>query len=85
MTTSSTLPFTMVPPRLFSGDFRKKQFSHLVPADFLKQAVLSDMKFDGITKDGISYIAVLVIPDSQSSYQVELTVNYSGRLKMRAK
>lgn len=71
--------------RLFSGDFRKKQFSHLVPADFLNQAVLSDMKFDGITKDGISYIAVLVIPDSQSSYQVELTVNYSGRLKMRAK
>lgn len=71
--------------RLFSGDFRKQQFSSLVPADFLKQAVLSDLKFDAVTPTGISYVAVLVVPDSQSSYQVRLTVDYKGHLKMQAK
>lgn len=71
--------------KLFSGDFRKQQFSRKVPADFLQHAVLSDLIFDRVSDKGISYTAMLVIPDSQSSYQVELTVSFSGRLTMNVK
>jgi hypothetical protein len=69
--------------KLFSGDFRKQQFSKNVPSDFLQQAVLSDLVFKKIDEKGISYTAILVMPDSQTSYQVVLTVNYNGRLSMR--
>lgn len=68
--------------KLFSGDFRKQQFSKLVPADFLQQAVLSDLIFNKVDDKGISYVAVLIMPDSQSSYQVILTINFNGRLHM---
>ncbi len=71
--------------KLFSGDFRKQQFKHIVPEDFLGQAILSDLIFDSIDKNGVHYIAVLVIPDSMSSYEVQLTVSYTGHLQMRLK
>lgn len=71
--------------KLFSGDFRKQQFKHIVPNDFLSQAILSDLIFDSIDKNGVHYVAVLVIPDSMSSYEVLLTVSYTGHLQMRLK
>lgn len=71
--------------KLFSGDFRKRQFAHLVPEDFLSQSILSDLIFRTIDKDGIHYVASLMIPDSMSSFQVELTVSYTGKLKMRVR
>lgn len=70
--------------KLFSGDFRKQQFSKIVPADFLSKSVFSDMVFDSIDSHGIKYIAILIIPDSQSSYHVAVTVNYNGKLSMQA-
>lgn len=71
--------------KLFSGDFRKQQFASLVPEDFLSQSILSDLVFKSIDQDGIHYIASLMIPDSMSSFQVELTVSYAGKLKMRVR
>ncbi|MGI6231421.1 MAG: DUF4738 domain-containing protein [Prevotella sp.] len=71
--------------KLFSGDFRKKQFAKIVPPDFLEQSVLSDLVFDKANADGISYVAVLVIPDSPSSFQVRITVQPNGKLTMKAK
>lgn len=71
--------------KLFSGDFRKQQFAHIVPKDFLSQAVLSDLYFMSIDQNGVHYVAVLVIPDSVSSFEVELTVSYTGRLQMKVK
>jgi hypothetical protein len=71
--------------KLFSGDFHKRQFARKVPADFLSHAVLSDLIFDHVGDKGISYTAILVMPDSQLSFQVELTVSFSGRLTMAVK
>lgn len=70
--------------KLFSGDFRKQQFSHVVPPHFLKQSILSDLTFVRVDADGIHYQASLVIPDGgQSSYLVEVSVSYAGRMTMK--
>ncbi len=71
------------PKKLFSSDFRKQAFASKVPQDFLSQAVLSDLVFKNIDDQGIHYTAQLVIPDSMSSFEVELIVSYSGALHMQ--
>lgn len=71
--------------KLFSGDFRKQQFASLVPKDFLSQSILSDLIFKTIDQYGIHYIASLMIPDSMSSFQVEIIVSYTGKLKMKVR
>lgn len=71
--------------KVFSSDFRKQAFAAKVPADFLGQAVLSDLIFRNIDDRGIHYTAQLVIPDSMSSFEVELIVSYTGGLRMEVK
>lgn len=68
--------------KLFSSDFHKKDFAAKVPADFLGQAVLSDLIFKRIDDRGVHYIAQLAIPDSMSSFEVEVVVSFSGRISM---
>ena len=68
--------------KLFSHDFKKKDFGKKVPDSFLEQAVLSDLLFEGIDEKGIHYLAVLAMPDSSLSYQVKIVVSYQGKLKI---
>lgn len=68
--------------RLFSHDFKKKDFGNKVPQSFLEQAVLSDLLFEGIDEKGIHYLAVLAMPDSSLSYQVKIVVSYQGKLEI---
>ena len=70
--------------RLFAGDFRKEQFSHLVPSDFLKQSILSDLTFSKCDNSGIHYTASLVTPDDGlSSYLVDVSVTFNGHMSMK--
>ena len=69
--------------KLFSRDFHKKDFNHKVPAEFLQQAILSDMIFDKVDKDCIHYLAILAQPDSSISYQVSVTISLKGRLTIQ--
>lgn len=68
--------------KFFSKDFRKSDFCKLVPGRFLSQAILNDMEFSSIDGNGIHYDAIINIPDSPSSYLVEIIVGYQGTLKM---
>ena len=69
---------------LLGGDFRKQQFKHIVPSKLSESELSSAIDLhDSIDKNGVHYIAVLVIPDSMSSYEVLLTVSYTGHLQMR--
>lgn len=70
--------------KLFSRDFHKSDFEGKVPASFLRQAVLSDIVFDRIDESGIHYLAILAIPNSSLSYQVNVIVSYSGHLQVKA-
>lgn len=71
--------------KLFGGDFRKQQFSGKAPEQFINQGVLSDLTFLLCDGQGIHYAASLIIPGaSMSSYQVEIVVNYKGKLSFKA-
>lgn len=69
--------------KLFGKDFHKEDFKQKVPAEFLKQAILSDIVFQRVDADGIHYLAVLAMPDSSLSYQVEFVISHSGKMKIK--
>lgn len=64
--------------RLFSKDFKKSDFSKAVPGNMLKQCVLSDIELMSVGSNGFKYQTQLAIPDSPSSFIVELLISYDG-------
>lgn len=68
--------------KVFSRDFHKQQFAKEVPADVLSQLILNDIVFKSIDNKGIHFIASLGIPDSMSTYQVEIVISFNGKLSM---
>lgn len=68
--------------RLFSRDFRKRDFSKQVPQEFLSQSILGDLVFSKSDAKGIHYSASLAIPDSPSSYVVDVMISYKGEMEM---
>ncbi|MGI6242340.1 MAG: DUF4738 domain-containing protein [Prevotella sp.] len=68
--------------KIFSSDFHKSDFKSIVPQKFLEQAVFSDLVFRAIDAEGVHYVASLVIPDSMSSFEVEVIVSFDGKLRM---
>lgn len=68
--------------QLYSHDFRKKEFAKLVPAEYLRQAVLSDIVYDHATPKGFTYCAQLLIPDGSSSYMIMVTISFEGKMTM---
>lgn len=69
--------------QLFSKDFKKGDFTRQVPKDVLRQSILSDLIYVRFDTTGLHYKAVLAIPDSPSSYQVDINISFSGKLKMQ--
>lgn len=71
--------------RIFSSDFRKQDFSNKVPKEILRQSILSDMILQKVDAEGFQYISSICIPDSPTSYQVEVTISYEGKLTMNVR
>ena len=69
--------------RLYSSDFRKQQFDHLVPVKFLEEAVLANMEFIKADAAGLHFNATLCIPDGASCYLVETVISYKGQMTMK--
>ena len=69
--------------KLFSKDFRKNDFVKGVPSSMLKQCVLSDIRLSETDAEGFHYITQLAIPDSPSSFVVELIVTFNGGFSVR--
>ena len=66
--------------RLYSSDFRKQQYAHLVPTAFLEEAVLAKMEFVKADAAGLHFNATLCIPDGASCYLVETVISYKGEM-----
>lgn len=66
--------------RMFSKDIRKEMFGRVVPADFLHNAILSDMDFVKVDEKGYRYVATLCIPDGASCYNVRLDIDKDGHI-----
>lgn len=69
--------------KIFSKDFTKADFKAVVPKNMLKQSILSDIKLMSLSADGIHYQTQLAIPDSPSSYLVELVISYGGKTSIK--
>lgn len=69
--------------RVYSHDFRKQDFAKLLPMVDMKETILSDMELESVDDSGIRYAAFLGIPDTATSYVIEVTVNYQGKLSMK--
>lgn len=65
---------------LVNRDYRKQDFSSLVPKEFIAQCVLSDINVDKVTSEGVSFVAVLAIPDTYTSYYVKVYVSRTGKV-----
>lgn len=68
--------------KVFSRNFKKDDFKNFVPDNVLRQTILSDMAFMGLDDKGIHYRAQLAIPDSPSSFMVEVLISYDGKMSM---
>lgn len=67
---------------LFSWDYSRKSFADVIPAGFLQQAILSDMKYGFTDKDGFHFNATVCIPDGASCYVTDICVSPKGEVKM---
>ena len=66
--------------KLFGKDIYKKDFSETVPEEFLQWAILSDMEFIGVNKNGYQYQATVSIPDEITSYIINLSISKEGNI-----
>lgn len=65
--------------RVFSSDFSKKDFSKFVPAEVLKQSILSDITYSHCDEHGVVFEAILRVPESAAGYLVNVTISPNGR------
>jgi hypothetical protein len=63
---------------LFASDITKQMFEKVVPADFLNQSILSDIKFIKVDRNGFRYQAVLSIPESSIYCLAYLIIAFDG-------
>lgn len=71
--------------KLFGRDMRKKDFTNVVPQNYLQQAVLSEILIDGISAEGVRFVAVLAIPDTNTNFRVNILVTPEGEMKITNK
>ncbi len=71
--------------KVFSHDFHKQDFERQIPASFLSQGILSDIVFQKIDSNGVTYTAIIASPDSESSYHVDILISFSGHMQLKVK
>lgn len=69
--------------KIFSGNILKRDFGRQVPKGVLDQAIFSDLTLGLVDNEGFHYNAVLVVPDTMTSYIVEFVVGFDGKVTKR--
>lgn len=64
--------------RLFGQDIKKQNFEHIIPPEYFRRAILSDMDFLGVNKKGYQYQATVCIPNSASCYLIDISISTDG-------
>lgn len=68
---------------LYASDIVKKDFTGVVPDDFLEKCILGDMDFLKVDASGYHYRATLNIPESPLCYLVNLNIGFDGKVAMK--
>jgi hypothetical protein len=69
--------------KLFSRDIKKQLYAPYVPAEFLEQAILGNMQYSSIDKQGVHFNATLCIPDGVACYMISTDISFGGQLSMQ--
>lgn len=65
---------------LFAKDIHKKDFEGVIPEDFYRRAILSDMDFIDVDAKGYHYQATLCIPNGASCYLINIHISYQDEI-----
>lgn len=65
--------------KVYSGNVVKTDFVKYVPKEYLDQAVLTEILIDRVGQDGVTFVAVITIPDSYTNYRVNILISPDGK------
>ncbi|MCD8079027.1 MAG: DUF4738 domain-containing protein [Bacteroides sp.] len=68
--------------QIFAQTFTRQNFSSVVSAEFLSNAILEGMVFDKTTPQGIVYAASLSYPHTDLYVPVAITITADGKMSM---
>lgn len=71
--------------KLFSRNFEKNDFQCMIPESVHDQSILSDVVFSGVDDYGIHCYAIIGIPESPSSYIVEIILTQDSNFHLQVK
>ncbi len=71
--------------KFFSRNFNKADFKGMMPESVLDQSILSDIVFTNVDVDGVHGNAIIGIPESPSSYVVEIVLMKDGKFHVQVK
>lgn len=68
--------------KLYSSDFRKHDFNKFVPAEIMKQSILSDIVYVSCNSEGVLFQAQICVPESAVTYLVNINISKNGVKKL---
>ena len=68
--------------KVFSKTFTKKNFSSIVPEDFLSHSILEGLVFDKVTDGGLSFAASVCYPQTDLYYPIKIAITSDGSMSM---
>lgn len=68
--------------RVYSHDFTKREFAKFVPEEIVGQCILSDIVYVSCSHENVTFQAQLRIPESPSSYIVNINISQKGKMHM---
>lgn len=68
--------------KLFSSDITKQAYVKHVPADFLNQSILGDIRFSSIDKEGCHFETIIGIPEATASYILDTVILFDGKMRI---
>lgn len=68
--------------RVYSHDFTKREFAKFVPEEIVGQCILSDVVYVSCSQENVTFQAQLRIPESPSSYIVNINISQKGKMQM---
>ncbi len=69
--------------KVFSSDMTKQNYAKKVPADFLNQSILGDIRFTHVDKEGFHFETIIGIPAATTSYVLDTIVSFDGKKSVR--
>ncbi len=68
--------------RVYSHDFTKREFAKFVPTEIMGQCILSDVIYLSCSHECVVFQSQLRIPESPSSYIVNINISRNGKMQM---